>query len=118
MSRSGGPAIGRREFLRGAATAGVGIALVGVPGIAAAESSARVKLAPVYRLSTHGMSVCNACRGHGANRYYRLRKYANRGRAHVGCNCRILCQRIPQLEWNQFFVRRNGTLRKVWDVRG
>lgn len=113
LGRTWGRPIDRRRFLRGATVVGVGTALAGgVPGIARA---ARVPKAPVFRLSTHGMDACQACKGHGAHKYFRLRGTIHR--AHQGCNCRVLKQRISQKTWNRFFVRGDGTLRKQFDDR-
>jgi hypothetical protein len=61
------------------------------------------------------MDVCQACKGTGAHKYFRTRHVL---RAHPGCNCRILTQPISQRTWNKYFVRKNGTLRKVFDDRG
>jgi hypothetical protein len=115
VTRPGEHRIARRQFLRGVGATGVGVALAGAPGIGSVASGATQ--VSVYRLSTHGMDVCNACKGQGAHKYFRLRRYANHGRAHVGCNCRVLVQKIPLRRWKRFFVRPNGTLRNRWDDR-
>jgi len=105
----------RRAFLRGSLLAGIGLGVAGSwPGDAAAAGRRSKR---VYRLSTRDLSVCNACKGHAANRYYRLRRYADHHRAHRGCNCRILVQRVTRREWKEYFVRRDGSSRKVFDVR-
>jgi len=71
----------------------------------------------VYRLSTRGLKVCDACKGHGAHRYYRKSRFADHGRAHHGCNCRILAQWIPQRTWKTYFTNPDGSLRRVFDDR-
>ena len=76
-----------------------------------------VRLKPVYRLSTRGTSACNACKGLGAHEYFRKARFANQGRAHLGCNCRILAQLITKRQWKQFFMAEDGSLRRVWDDR-
>jgi hypothetical protein len=74
-------------------------------------------LVKVYRISTRREVCCTACKAHAANRYYRVRRYAKLNRAHVGCNCDVLVQKIRQKVWNAYFVRPNGTLRRVYDLR-
>ena len=68
-----------------------------------------------FRLSTRGMDVCQACKAHAAHKYFRTRQLIHR--AHHGCNCRILKQRISQKTWNRYFVRKDGSLRKQFDDR-
>ncbi len=112
-----GTIVDRRRFLRGVGTVGVGTALAGsFPRLAsAAAREQRSKKVMIYRLSTRGMDVCQACKGTGAHKYFRTRHVL---RAHRGCNCRILTQPISQKRWNRYFVRKNGTLRNVFDDRG
>ena len=94
---------------------GAGAALSGVlPGAARAGALGWKKLGRVYKLSTHNLHACQACRLHGFHRFFRTRHVQ---RAHPGCNCRIVRQRIPDAQWIQFFVRKNGSLRKAWDDR-
>ena len=117
MGEASRPVIGRRQFIRGAGAAGLGTIVVASlrPQTAGAATTAtKVK---VWRLSTRRQSVCGSCKGHAASRYYRLRRFANNGRAHLGCNCALRHQKIDQQLWVQYFVKRDRTLRKVWDVR-
>ena len=103
--------------MRAAGATGLGITLIGSrPGVASA-SSPNVKLPHVYRLSNRGMVVCNGCKGHDAHRYFRRRRFADHGRAHKGCNCRIVSVRIPNRQWKQYFVNQDGSLRNAWDDR-
>jgi len=60
------------------------------------------------------MQACQACKAHGNHKLFRTRHVR---RAHPGCNCRIVKVKIPDTQWVKSFVRRNGTLRKVWDDR-
>ena len=95
---------------------GAGAALSGLlPGAARAGALHRAKQVRVYKLSTYGMKVCQACKLQGVHKRFRTRHSVRR--AHPGCNCRIVKQRIPDTQWVQFFVRKNGSLRKVWDDR-
>jgi hypothetical protein len=104
----------RRSFLRKAA-AGLGAsAVLSLPVVGSAAAAPRKKFKIAYRLSTHRMRACSACKGTGANRFYLSPDAANKGRAHPGCNCRILAERIPQVTWTCYF--RKGK-RRVYDTR-
>src|SRR5207247_5791245 len=93
--RGGQRVVGRREFLRGAGLAGLGTTSAGfLPGGVAEAVARKPKHKKVWRLSTRDQNACSACKAHAANRYYRHRRNANHGRAHKGCTCDILDQRI------------------------
>jgi hypothetical protein len=103
--------IGRRAFLRL-----VALGLVAVlPGsaLAAEGRRRRKKTKVVFRLSTHRRRCCKACKGHGANRFYRTPRAANKDRAHVGCNCAIVKQVIDRKLAKHYFKGRS----KVFDLR-
>jgi hypothetical protein len=103
--------IERRGFLRLVAFAGLVAVL---PGSAlAAEGRKRKKTKVVFRLSTHRHRTCKACKGHGANRFYRTRRAADKDRAHEGCNCAIVKQVIDRRLAKHYFKGR----RKVFDLR-
>lgn len=89
--------MGRRRFL---GLLVVGIAALLLPGGA---SAARRKKKVVFRLSTHGRRTCGACKGHAANRFYRTMEAADGDRAHLGCNCAIVTQRIKRRLFKRFF---------------
>jgi hypothetical protein len=103
--------IGRRGFLLQL----VALGLVAVlPGRAlGAERRRKKKTKRVFRLSTHRRRTCKACKAHGANRFYRTRKAADKDRAHAGCNCAIVTQTIDRRLAKQYFEGR----RKVFDLR-
>jgi hypothetical protein len=110
-SRSG---LNRRSFLRRAAT-GLGASVVlSLPGVARTEAATSTKFKIAYRLSTHGTRACSACKGTGANRFYVSAYAANTGRAHLGCNCRIVTEALPKPTWSCFF---RGGRANVYDVR-
>jgi hypothetical protein len=108
---------GRREFLRGAGATGLGITLIGSRSAVASTAAASARLPHVYRLSNRGMVVCNGCKGHDAHRYFRRSRFADHGRAHKGCDCRIVAIRIPKRQWNLYFLNPDGSLRREWDDR-
>jgi hypothetical protein len=102
--------MGRRAFL-GLLGAGL-VALL--PGSAlGAGQRRRKKTKVVFRLSSHRRRTCKACKAHGANRFYRTRKAADKDRAHPGCNCAIVTQTIDRRLAKQYFKGR----RKVFDLR-
>jgi hypothetical protein len=109
--------LSRRTFLRGVGVAGAGTAVATVlpSGVAAAATKSRY--VTVYRLSHEGEQACGACDQHDFNRYYRKARFARHNRAHLRCNCDIITQNLTQGNWEKFFVRPGGTLRKVWDLR-
>jgi hypothetical protein len=106
---------GRRSFIGGVGAAGTAVLIGTRSGVAGAAPQTR--LVKVYRLSTRGMVVCSACKAHAAHRFFRRERFANHGRAHKRCNCRILEQRIPRRTWNQYFANADGSLRREWDDR-
>jgi hypothetical protein len=102
--------IGRRAFL-GLLAAGL-VALL--PGATlGAPRRKRKTTKRVFRLSSHRRRACKACKAHGANRFYRTRKAADKDRAHAGCNCAIVTQTIDRKLAKQYFKGR----RKVFDLR-
>jgi len=108
---------GRRSFLRGLGATGVGLAVLGArPDVASAAAPA-VKFSRVYRLSTRGSDACHSCKAHGAHRFFRKPRFARQGRAHLGCDCRIVVQRIRRKQWKQYFRNPDGSLRGEWDDR-
>jgi len=57
----------------------------------------------VFRLSTHRQRTCGACKANGANRFFQTSEAADGGRAHPGCNCKIVTQRIRRGVAQQYF---------------
>lgn len=99
MASTTGTRLGRRGFLRlGAAAAATSVlpARKGAAGVKKATS-------PVWRLSTHGRRACHACKAHGANLYFRAPSFAERTRAHAGCNCPVIKQQISQADYQRYF---------------
>ena len=105
----------RRSFLRKAATGLGASAVLSLSGIGSAASAASKKVKTAYRLSTHRMRACSACKGTAANRFYVSADAANKGRAHLGCNCGIVTQELKFRTWACYF--RHGKS-GVYDRRG
>lgn len=89
----------RRAFL---GLLGIGLIAL-LPGQASALRREKKKLA--YRLSSRGCRACTACKAHAANRYYRTQEAADADRAHAGCNCKIVSQRIKRRLAKRYFKR-------------
>jgi hypothetical protein len=93
----------RRAFLRRAA-AGIGAsAVMSIPAVRSAEAAILRKTRTAYRLSSHGRRACSACKAHDAHRFYRSADAANNDRAHLGCNCGIVTQDLPNATWRCYF---------------
>lgn len=115
MGETSGQTIGRRRVLGLLGVAGAAGLLRPVEVLAGRreQGSTHRKTKTAYRLSTHGRRVCNACKGHAANRYYRTPKAADGDRAHTGCNCAIVPHPLPAGTYHHFFSGK----RDVWDAR-
>jgi hypothetical protein len=111
IDEAGQGGIARRGFLLQLVALGVVAVL---PGRAlGAERRRKKKTKTVFRLSSHRRRTCQACKAHGANRFYRTRKAADKDRAHPGCNCAIVTQTLDRRLAKQYFKGR----RKVFDLR-
>jgi hypothetical protein len=97
----------RRDFLRMVAVGLGAAATIALPRVAADARHRRVKLRTSYRLSTHGRHACSACKAHAGNRWYRTAAAADTDRAHLGCNCAIVTQPIPNAIYHCFFCKRD-----------
>jgi hypothetical protein len=114
-SSRGDVRVDRRAFLR-RSMAGAGSTVVfAMPVVRHLDrADASTKTRTVYRLSTHGRRVCDACKAHAANRFYRT-VAATSDRAHLGCNCGVVTQEISKGLWTCYFQR--GGRRNVFDLR-
>ena len=71
----------------------------------------------VYHTSTRKRKTCNACKQHALNKIFSSREAADASKAHPGCNCRIVEEKI---NWRNYVVAfrpnsKGGT--KVYDKR-
>ena len=95
--------LNRRSFLR-RTMAGLGTsAVLSMPAVRSVEAATLRKTRTVYRLSSHGRRVCSACKANDAHRFYLNADSANKGRAHLGCNCGIVTQNLPSRIWACYF---------------
>lgn len=107
--------IDRRGFLRRLGASGAGAAILAVPGLGRAVAGGGRR--KIYRLSPRGHVACNACRAHGAHRFYRNMPAADRDRAHFACICRIKTQWIDAATHMRYFGFPVGPPRDVFDDR-
>lgn len=99
--------IGRRAFLQL-----LGFGLVALLPDPASALGGRAKKKVVYRLSSRGHHACKACKAHAANRFYKTQAAAEADRAHAGCGCKIVEQRIKPRLVKRYFKRGD-----VYDLR-
>jgi hypothetical protein len=98
----------RRAFLKGIAVAGAAAAAAAVaPGEALAKRHGQ-RRAFLFRLSTRNTSHCRACSQHHRFRVYKSYVLANGNRAHPGCNCPIVRQRIALGRFRKLFGQKRG----------
>ena len=97
-------ALSRRSLFKGIAAVGLAAAVTKVaPASGSARACAR-RGVTVFRLRTRDTRSCNACKIH--HRYMVFISYAraDRHRAHPGCNCPIVRQKISQERFRQLFL--------------
>jgi hypothetical protein len=128
----------RREFIGAATRTTAALLLGGSLGLACGDDSASVRATRsdsagpaagtspsgstppgvtdvAFRLSTRRQHApCNACKAHAAHRYFASAEAADSGRAHPGCTCDVLAQRVTSAQLDEWFV---GPGRDVLDDR-
>ncbi len=93
----------RRHFLKGIVALG---AVAAVPLVHACSSDAKSSQSSgviVFRLQARGTKHCNACASHHKFKIFLTREFADKGRAHIGCNCPITTQEISNTEFRSLF---------------
>ena len=107
----------RRAFLKGIAVAGAAAAAGAVaPGEALARRQGQ-RRAFLFRLSTRNTSHCRACSQHHRFRVYKSYVLANDDRAHPGCNCPIVRQRIALGRFKKIFGQKGLAPGGILDLR-
>jgi hypothetical protein len=115
----------RRDVLRALVACGAAVAAgMLATGEAAAEMVVPVsgKLGKrgrrtVYRLRTRNTRSCNACKLHHRYKIFTSKKAANLNRAHPGCNCPIVKQKIAVTRFKELFPGRAAIRAGVVDLR-
>jgi len=71
----------------------------------------------IYHTSTRKRRSCGACKGHALNRIYSSRQAADGDRAHTGCDCRIVEERIGWQDYVKAFWPSSQGGATVYDRR-
>jgi hypothetical protein len=88
-----------------AALVAAGSASAATNPILAAQQVTVFRLSPVPRgVKARRNVCCNACHLHSQNKYFATREAANLNRAHRGCNCAIVEERITLDVFNRMFL--------------
>jgi hypothetical protein len=111
----------RRTVLAGVG-ASVAAFLLGLPVLASAAN--RV---PVWRLDavhsagpgaySPGCTGCQACRKHALNRVFATKEAAAKGRAHEGCNCKVVRGSLSAADYAAIFGSADAPTSTVYDRR-
>lgn len=109
--------LSRRALLKGMAA--IGFATAGAPLVSCGpapgegDGSNDTETSPdvVYRFQTPRTTVCSACKTHARYKVFTDEASAREHRAHKGCNCRIVTQRITPEYWDTIAsYERNGVI--------
>jgi hypothetical protein len=109
----------RRAFLKLLVLSTAVAGTVGLPGEAHARKR-RKKHFPgkiVFRLRTRKHHSCRACKKHHRFMIFRTQALADANRAHAGCNCPVVSQRLPIRNFKRFFGRHGLAPGGVIDLR-
>jgi hypothetical protein len=98
-STDGPAAASRRGVLRAFLAAGAAAVAVG----SAAPAEAKPKVHLVCRLRTRRTRACRACRIHHRYLVFLSPALADANRAHPGCDCPIVKQRISRRQFRRMF---------------
>jgi hypothetical protein len=71
----------------------------------------------IYHTSTRKRKSCRACKSHALNRIYSSEQAADNNRAHLGCNCRIVEEKIGWQNYLKAFWPTSRVGRTVYDRR-
>ncbi len=71
----------------------------------------------IYHTSTRRRRSCNACKSHAVNKIYSSRQAADENRAHFGCNCRIVEEKIGWQNYVKAFWPDSSGSGIVYDKR-
>lgn len=71
----------------------------------------------VFRLKTRETRACHACKVHHRYVVAISRNHINKNRAHPGCNCPIVRQKIMRADFRRIFLDTGAIRRGVVDLR-
>src|SRR5262245_19122789 len=108
----------RRDFLKLLVLSSAAAGTVGLPGEALARKRHRKHFPGkvVFRLRTRKHDSCGACRKHHRFMIFRTQALASVTRAHPGCNCPVVTQKLPIKEFKHLFGPKGVALSGVADL--
>ena len=113
------PNLHRRVFLKLVVLSGAAVGAVGLPAEALARKRHRKHVSGkvVFRLRTRKHHSCGACQKHHRFMIVRTQALASATRAHPGCNCPVVTQKLPIEEFKHLFGPKGVALSGVADLR-
>ena len=109
--------VNRRAFLETAGTTALALALLNASPREAIGKQCNGRSVTVFRLRTRNTRSCAACGVHHRYKVFISYAHADRNRAHPGCNCPIVRQKISLEAWRLFFLERGSIRTGVFDLR-
>ena len=109
----------RRDFLKLLVLSSAAAGAVGLPGEALARKR-HGKHFPgkvVFRLRTRKHHSCGACRKHHRFMIFHTQALASATRAHPGCNCPVVTQKLPIKEFKHLFGPKGVARGGIADLR-
>lgn len=105
----------RRGFLKGLAVAGTAVA---APfGLADRAEAGPEKGVSVFRLRSRKTVSCKSCKIHHRFLIFLTREAADQHRAHPGCDCPIVLQKLSKGKFKSLFVKTGALDRGFVDLR-
>jgi len=114
MSAASENASSRRSFLKGLAVVGTTVA---APLGLVDQAEAAEKGVPVFRLRSRKTVSCRACKIHHRFFIFATRASADQHRAHPGCDCPIVLQKLSKGKFKSLFVKTGALERGFVDLR-
>ena len=109
----------RRDFLKLLVLSSAAAGAVGLPGEALARKRHRKHFPGkvVFRLRTRKQHSCGACRKHHRFMIFHTQALASATRAHPGCNCPVVTQKLPIKEFKHLFGPKGVARGGIADLR-
>ena len=107
----------RRRFLRLLALSAAAAGTLGGARDVEARSTKSIAGVLVFRLQTRKHHSCNACKSHHKAMVFRTHALGDQNRAHPGCNCPIIRQKLTKKDWKKLFAKGGLAASGVADLR-
>ena len=93
----------RRKFIKGVTALGIVTALAPLSSCGTGEEQAPQEdpVPTVYRFQTRKSRACKYCRTHHRYLVFLDQTAADQNRAHPGCNCKIVTQKVTEAYYNE-----------------